>query len=236
MATNLEDLFWSIVGAGGGGGLIAYLLFKKLGESWLDAKFSEKLEAFRHDKAKELERLRADIDGSLRAKVRHQEKEFLVLSECWSLMNVAYGSAHSFVSVFQQYEDISQMTADLRREYVDKMDILPAQKNEILTDANPTNEYIRIAGMIQNNAANKAIVEFNNCVYRDEIFLDEEISDEFKSIIRSLQSAVLNKQLARENQIHALGTEAWKELQDQCHPKIAEVARKLRERIGRYGN
>ncbi len=230
----LLNLILNVLLAGGGATIVSYQIFKALGSSWLENKFAEKLEAFRHEKAKEIEKLRGDIDGSLRAKVRHQDKEFLVISECWHLLNVAYGATFSSASSLQQYEDISRMSSELRREFVSKLDILDSQKNEILTDDNPREAYVRTMGLIRYNAANRATVEFNNCVFRGEIFLDDEISEDFKEIIKLLQSIVISKSLALEEKDFKLGSEAWDKLQNQCHPKIADLTKKLRGRIGRH--
>ena len=236
MPVDLQSFLWSVLGVGGGAAAVAYFLFKKLGESWLDAKFSERLEAFRHEKAAELERLRAEIDGSLRAKVRHQEREFTVLSDCWDLMNVAFGATQSYISPFQQYQDIGRMSADMRREYLGRIEMLESQRNEILSSSDPTKEFVQVYKLIKNNAANNAIAEFNNCVYRNEIFIDFEIAEYFKSIIKSLRSAVMNKELSSELKEHKLGTEAWQEIENVIHPKILEITSKLRSRIGSYGS
>ena len=234
LPVELTDLLWNVVAAGGGGAVIAVLVFRKLGESWLDSKFSERLEAFRHAKAAELERLRAEVDGSLRAKVRHQEREFLVLSDCWDLMNVAFGSTQGFVSPMQSYQDVGKMSADMRREYVGKLDVLDTQKSEILTSADPTKEFIRVSTLMKNNAANNAVIDFNNYVYRNEIFMDEEIAEDFKSVVKSLRSALTNKELASELREFKMGAEAWQELENTTHPMILKISAKLRSRIGSY--
>lgn len=234
MPIDLSSLFWNLVAAGGGGALVAFLLFRKLGEAWLDSKFSERLEAFRHAKAAELERLRAEVDGSLRAKVRHQEREFLVLSECWDLMNVAFGSTQGFVSPMQSYQDVGKMSADMRREYVNKLDVLDSQKSEILSSADPTEEFIRVMTLIKNNAATNAVVSFSNHVYRNEIFMDEEIAEDFKAVIKSLRSAITNKELSSELKEFKMSAEAWQELENVTHPTVLSIASKLRSRIGNY--
>lgn len=231
---ELRDLLWNVFAAGGGGALIAFLLFRKLGESWLDKKFSEGLEAFRHAKAAELEKLRAEVDGSLRAKVRLQEREFLVLSDCWDLMNVAFGLTQSFVSPMQSYQDLEKMSPEMRREYVNKLDVLESQKSEILTSANPTKEFIRISTLIKKRSANNAVIEFSNYVYRNEIFLDEEIAEDFKSVSKSLHSAVRNMELPSELKETRMLAEPWEGLENNTHPMILKITAKLRSRIGSH--
>ena len=40
---------------GGGGAVVAFLLFRFLGSKWIESKFAESLEAYKHAQAKELE-------------------------------------------------------------------------------------------------------------------------------------------------------------------------------------
>lgn len=231
MPFDLQGFVWSVLGAGGGAAVIAYLLFKQLGESWLDARFSERLEAFRHEKAAELEKLRAEIDGTLRAKIRHQEKEFIVLSECWDLMNVAFGAAHSLISPLQQYQDVGRMSDEMCREYLDGIEMLESQRIEILQSSNRMREFTRVYDYVKLNRANSAVMEFNNCIFRNEIFIDDDITTDFTSMVRSLRSAIDDKALSRHLNDPGLGSKAWQEIEDVASPKIIEIAAKLRSRI-----
>ena len=54
-----------VVVAGGGLVGIAYAMFKRLGEKWLDAKFDERLAAYKHEQQKGLEQLRFKINTLL---------------------------------------------------------------------------------------------------------------------------------------------------------------------------
>jgi hypothetical protein len=52
----------TLVLAGGGISAIAYGLFRFFGERWLNAKFEERLAAYKHAQQKELEHLRLEIN------------------------------------------------------------------------------------------------------------------------------------------------------------------------------
>jgi len=231
-AIDLTGLLTSLLVAGGGGAIVAYSIFKTLGTGWLENKFAQRLENFRHEKAKEIERLRAEIDGSLKARIRHQEKEFETLSQCWHLMNIAYGAVTDFVSPFQQYQDINSMSANLRREFVEKLDVLPAQRSEILQSSNPFSTYKSIVHLIKNNLANRTVAEFNNCVYRLDIFMDLEISNDFKEVLRSLNSSIVSMEVGTEASDVKMKREAWQELKDKCAPMVDKLSKKLRSRVG----
>jgi hypothetical protein len=62
---NIISSIWTAFGviavAGGGLVAIAYGIFKFLGDKWLNAKFEERLTAYKHEQQKELEELRSKL-------------------------------------------------------------------------------------------------------------------------------------------------------------------------------
>lgn len=86
----LEELLKAIgllVVAAGGLTAIAYAIFKNLGEKWLDARFDERLAAYKHEQQKELEQVRFKITALLDRATKLHQREFEVLPEAWSLLN-----------------------------------------------------------------------------------------------------------------------------------------------------
>ena len=83
-----------------------YTLFRYLGDRWLSAKSSERLEAFKHAQQAQLEQLRLTINTTFDRTVKLHNHEFDVLPELWSRLNVAFGMAVSFVSPFQSHADL----------------------------------------------------------------------------------------------------------------------------------
>ena len=63
---SLEEVgkvLFEILAVGGGASAIAYGFFKLLGEKWLEAKFSERLEKLKHEQERELEMHRLQINS-----------------------------------------------------------------------------------------------------------------------------------------------------------------------------
>lgn len=65
--------------AGGGGAAIAWLMFSRLSDRWLDQRFARRLEEFNHEKTQEIERLRHHIASLFSRISKIHEKEFDVL-------------------------------------------------------------------------------------------------------------------------------------------------------------
>ena len=94
---------------GGGGAIVAYLLFKYLGGKWIEDKFAQRLETYKHEQAKELQRLRIEIDSMLSGVLKIQEKEFETLPEAWLKLDEAFGKFQTLFSPIQQYPDVDRM-------------------------------------------------------------------------------------------------------------------------------
>jgi hypothetical protein len=71
-------------------GAIIYWLFKLLAEKWLNAKFEERLSAYKHAQQKELEQLKFEISALLDRTVKLHQREFDVLPEAWGLLTDAF--------------------------------------------------------------------------------------------------------------------------------------------------
>jgi len=75
--------FGEVILYGGGSAAVAYLLFRHLGQGWIEARFAERLEAFKHEQAKELQRLKVEVESLLSGALKIQDREFAVLPEAW---------------------------------------------------------------------------------------------------------------------------------------------------------
>ncbi|SFK76395.1 hypothetical protein [Methylocapsa palsarum] len=87
----------------------AFGLFKLLGEKWLDAKFSEKLQVLEHRHQKELEELKIKYVRLTDRATRLNQREFDAIPECWALMQDAYLRTETFIRKGQSYADLSKM-------------------------------------------------------------------------------------------------------------------------------
>jgi CRISPR/Cas system CMR-associated protein Cmr1 (group 7 of RAMP superfamily) len=77
---------------------LALWLFKTFGDRWLSSKFSERLEAFKHDQQKEIEHLRFEINKLFDRTTKLHQQEFIVLPKAWSLLVTSYSAARSMTA------------------------------------------------------------------------------------------------------------------------------------------
>ncbi|MBL3575584.1 hypothetical protein JMK10_00325 [Rhodovulum sulfidophilum] len=231
MEIDIVSAFLTVISAGGGGAFIAFALFKRFGDAWLQAKFNEKLEAYRHDRAKELERLRAEIDGTLRARIRFQDKQFEACLDIWNALKDAQSKLLSSISPLQQYSDIRRMSEEARTEYLSSLDLQKWQVSEILEDADVQRRFNQTMNLIRFNSATKAFSDFDRVTRSYELFLEPKAFSLIRSIADTMHSSLVSKEISIDSEDPTLGRDAWKEYNEKCIPLIKELVAKFQEML-----
>jgi hypothetical protein len=120
---------------------MAYGIFRYLGQKWLDAKFEERLAAYKHAQQRELEQLKFEINTLMDRTVRLHQREFDVLPETWGRLNDAFSKLVPVALGFQQYPDINRMPENQVDELLDKSPLANWQKIELLGASDKTRYY-----------------------------------------------------------------------------------------------
>jgi hypothetical protein len=81
----------------------AYAVFQFLGKRWLEARFAERLEKFKHDQNQEIERLRYRINALMDRTTKLHQHEFEVLPEIWNKLGIAFSATSNFTSRMASY-------------------------------------------------------------------------------------------------------------------------------------
>jgi hypothetical protein len=234
---DFQAFLWSVLGAGGGGAAVAYLAFKGLGESWLESKFAEKLEAFRHEKLVELARMRVEIDSSLDSALRLQEKRFNAMSEAWTLLQEAYGASIAFVSPMQSYADLRRHDDKEIEEVMNLYELTPMSKRAILKSSDRQKDFQDAIDRKLMNEMNNAISAFNNAIHLNAIFFREDDFQELMEINKQLSEIHRNKSFRLR---HGGGSilvdekedNAWDELTGSVKDRVEKLGEKFRRSLG----
>ncbi len=233
----MEDIYSQVTNflghvllTGGGAAAVAFLVFRLFSERWLQSKFDEKLEAFRHENAKELQQFKLKADGVLDAKIRFQQKQFEVISVCWSGMNEALGAVQELVNPFQHYEDIGAMSLPLRKEYVEKLDLFEAQKQEILDSEDPTESLIEAQFWRRYNSAANLIRDFGNKLYLNQIYLDGELFKKFEAIKFLMRQMLISKKMSKQVAVSNCEETVTSNL-ERCDEILNDISFQIRSRF-----
>src|ERR1700743_2551863 len=94
-----------IVLYGSGSAAIAFLFFRFLGQKWIEGKFAERLEAYKHAQAKELEGVKFQINSMFSRVAKLHDKEFEILPNVWAKMNDAHAALLRCYWQFRRHND-----------------------------------------------------------------------------------------------------------------------------------
>ena len=214
---------------GGGTVALSFLAFRFLAENWLKSRFQKNLEAYRHENAKELESLRAEIEGTLNARIRAQDHEFEALSECHAKMNDAFGKAQSFINPWQSHADLTGMSDAARREYVSQFDLYEFQKEEIVSSDDPRKALFKYHMLMKENSAKSAHADFVNSIYRNEIYFSSEISDDFKKVKTAILEAITAQSSVNQHGEIKKAMDAWESLENTCTDEVNAITAHIRK-------
>lgn len=229
MDLDVVSIATALLAAGGGGAAVAFGLFRKMGSSWLDAKFAQKLEAFRHDRAKEMERLRAEIDGALRARVRFQERQFDACLEIWNSLKETQSKLLVSISPLQQYSDLRRMSDEARLEYLNSFDLQKWQLEEILKADDIQKSFQKMVDGRRFSDAAKAFSDFDRATRSNELFFEPELYKLLRSICDKMHSSLVAKEIAISESDHKMSREAWTEYDKECVPLVHELVAEMRK-------
>ena len=109
----------------------AYAVFQFLGKRWLEARFAERLERFKHDQNQEIERLRYRINALMDRTTKLHQHEFEVLPEIWDKLGIAFSATSNFTSRMASYPDLDQMGEAQFSEFLAACELFGWQKDEL---------------------------------------------------------------------------------------------------------
>lgn len=109
----------------------AYGVFKLLGTKWIDTRFAQRLETFKHEQNQEIERLRFRINALMDRTTKLHQHEFEVLPEVWNKLDIAFAQVRSFTSRLTSYPDLEQMGPAQYAEFLATSAVPEWQKEEL---------------------------------------------------------------------------------------------------------
>ncbi|MRR06536.1 MAG: hypothetical protein EG828_06255 [Deltaproteobacteria bacterium] len=172
----------AIVVAGGGISVMVYGAFRVLAQKWLDAKFSERLESYKHEQQKQIEQLRFKINALLDRATKFHQREYDVLPEAWALLNDAFWKASGFVAPLKQYPDLSKMTATHLKEFLEASTLSGWEREEALAAFDRTDYYIKRIFWHSLNDVQTTAREAHICILKKGIFFQPDLRKKFKDI------------------------------------------------------
>jgi hypothetical protein len=190
----LSIIGFVVVGAGAIGGF-AWWLFRTFSEKWLNAKFEERLAAYKHEQQKELEHLKFSINAQMDRATKLHQKEFEALPEAWGRLMNAHGIISSVVSLYQSAPDLNAMIPDQLEDFIQNSKMVEWQRQLVRAAPDKTSEYRNQIEPFKIAQAKKASRKFYLYFRKNGIFIREPIRIQFDAIDQLMLSALNEHQM-----------------------------------------
>lgn len=171
---------------------IAYWIFKTFSEKWLNNKFAERLEAFKHAQQKELEEQKFNISKLLDRTTKLHAREFEVLPTAWAMLNDANAHAMTVLASLQSYPDFDRWTQAQQDEFIENSDLKKSQKEEFAKSKDKSRFYREHVEWRQLQEAKRVYREFNFFLLKSGIFLPDELYARFDEVGKGMWSALID--------------------------------------------
>lgn len=217
----------------GGGALVtfAYGLFKMFAQKWLDAKFQERLAAYKHEQEKELVQLRFRISSLLDRATKLHQREFEVLPDAWARLNDAYWKGLAFVSPAQQYPDLNKMSDQELEGVLSNCPLDAWEKNELKSQRDRTAYYIEHYFWHRLADTKTAARESHVYLLKNGIFLPAEIRAKFSELDDLIWAAIgerefserykdIPREMEKGEALRKKGTELLKDLEAEVQGRL----------------
>ena len=224
---QVSNFLWSMVAYGGGASVLAYLIFRFLGEKWIEAKFAAQLDVERHAHAKELQDLKKRIDAELSRTIKLQDREFAVLPEAWGLLHVALDHAAAIVSTYRGYTVLSSLSPERMEEVLVASPLSAAHKAELRQAPDKDKYYRDIMFWYELHDAKKSGMAFRAYIIQNSVFLRPELRDVFVKINGIMWDALISRQMGQESNDQRFWIEASRKFRDEVEPLVKELEMKV---------
>jgi hypothetical protein len=180
-------------------GAIIYWLFKLLAEKWLNAKFEERLSAYKHAQQKELEHLKFEISALLDRAVKLHQREFDVLPEVWGLLTDAFSITRPIGLGAGFAPDINRMTAAQFDYFLEQIPLVSWQKEELRVASDRGKYYLDAIMWHDLNRAQDACGKFHVYLLKNGVFIPPDIKEKFSDMDDLLAGVIGERRMGLQN-------------------------------------
>lgn len=231
MNQDVFEFLGRLVAYGGGAVAIAYGIFAWLGKRWLEAKFSERLEAYKRAQAQELESYRYQVNALFNRVTKIHEKEFEILPKAWEKLQEALGYVAQLVSPLQTYPDLDHMSNDEFQEFLKTTRLRDHEKRELEKALDKNKYYMQAIFWHDLNETRNRIAEFHNYIVYNKIFLSADLYERFKAIDTILYDTLVEHEVMHESRDTTHVAQTYKRIRDEAQSIVDEIEGLVQKRL-----
>ncbi|KQQ39064.1 hypothetical protein ASF58_23270 [Methylobacterium sp. Leaf125] len=184
---------WNVFGVLGvisvGACVIAYLAFRFLSLKWLDAKFNERLESYKHAQQRELEHLKYEINSLLDRTVKVHQHEFEVLPDTWRKLTDAFFHTKETTLAFENYTNVARLNDDQLLQILKEDGFRDSDISTIMHSDDRQSAYMRLTTARRIQKTGDVIREFRVYIRKYGIFIRPELRTGFEALEEMIAEA-----------------------------------------------
>jgi hypothetical protein len=210
-----------IVAAGGGGAVVAFLLFQYLGKSWLEKQL-----------AKDLELAKAEIGLIMARKLKMYDREFVVFPRIWSKLNKAYGSLGRAVVSLREIPNFARLSPDELESWLDGSDLTDSEKHWFTKEGSSTAALCKILDWRDLLTANRDYIDFHQEFMAEKIFLSPDLKEKLEQIAELMRSSWVDRKMDMDgHQGRDFLVTAYKTYNEEAGPVVSEIEEIIRAKF-----
>lgn len=212
---------------------------------WLSRNLESYKQMLAHEKAREIEIIRAknaehlqqlkhELETALARTSTIHEREFDVLKDAWPRLNMSMGHVASIVNSFHQIPNLDGMSLDRFEFFINTSKLIEPDRKELLgLEAGKRNEfYHERVFQYALKDAQRASQRFNRIIHGNSIFIEPSIRALLVRIDDMMWSVLVKREVGRGIADHEMWSEAQDKLQKEITPLKAEIERLVQKRLG----
>jgi len=176
----------------------AYAAFQLLGKKWLDARFAERLEKFKHDQNQEIERLRFRINALMDRTSKLHQHEFEVLPKVWEKLGVAFAAASNFTSRITSYPDLDNMGEAQYSDFLEASELFAWQQAELRQGSDRNSRYQEMIFWHRLHGVKTSHADFHNYFISTGIFIQPELKEKIRALSNMMYDAFRERELEQQ--------------------------------------
>jgi hypothetical protein len=232
---DISKVIGNLVVYGAPVGFAVWVGFKNLAAKWIDSHFAKRQKSFEHEQAKDLQRLKAQIDTVIQGALKLQEREFKLIPEAWEKASEAYGLAMWLCSPMQEFTSLEQVTDDELEEFLEKSSLLETQKAKLRAAPPRCRDQLwqEMDTWQRRNRARAALSEADRFIKINGVFLPESLRDPLHKLMEVIWDALTSYDIASRvsPKEWKMIRESWTKLNDEGTPLHKAIEQAVRRRL-----